>query len=299
MSIFSFFKKTTKTGLNSSIDSSELVEGTTGSTDEKQDVQTALSIAPEWQISKEQEYVLKFLSNDLPPLKADQLSLAGIDIDVEENSGDWNVQAFFRSSLETPITLGKAELLLMDADNKAIAAQEFNLSEIGALPPLSNRPWIFKFNKNNITATAAPTDQWTLAFNVQSLVPHSLDLDPAWDSVLPDDQKEALGEIVKNLPALKPREVNITGFQSKFTKDGSLAASVFIRNGHTQHIQLEKLPLEVLDATGTQVVKGSFKLDDLIVKANTSKPWTFIFPKETLQIEEPDLSRWTARVPRG
>lgn len=298
MSIFSFFNKTTKTGLDSTVDSAEVMEGSSGQAETKDDVVTTLSISPDWKISKEQEYVLKFLSNDLPPLKADQLSLSGIDIEEEKRTGDWNVQAFFRSSLDRPMTLGKAELLLLNGDGKVLAAQEFDLSQLGAIPALANRPWIFKFDKKNITAEQVPVENWTLAFNVQSLVPHSLDLDAAWDEALPDEQKNALNSIVKNLPPLNPREVNITGFQSKLTKEGNLAASVFIRNGHTQHIQLEKLPLEVLDANGKQIVTGSFNLDNLLVKANTSKPWTFIFPKEMLKIEEPDLSRWTARVPK-
>lgn len=298
MSIFSFFNKTTKTGLDSTIDSTEVVEGSSAQTEAKSDVFTSLSISPDWKISKEQEYVLKFLSNDLPPLKADQLSLSGIDIELEKRTGNWNVQAFFRSSLDRPMTLGKAELLLLDGDSQVLAAQEFDLSELGAIPPLSNRPWVFQFEKDNIAAPEVPAENWTLAFNVQSLVPHSLDLDPAWEEALPEEQKNALSAIVNDLPALNPREVNITGFQSKMTQEGNLAASVFIRNGHTQHIQLEKLPLEVLDANGQQVVSGSFNLDNLMVKANTSKPWTFIFPKDMLQIQEPDLSRWTARVPK-
>lgn len=298
MSIFSFFNKTTKTGLDSTIDSTEVVEGSSAQTDAKSDVFTSLSISPDWKISKEQEYVLKFLSNDLPPLKADQLSLSGIDIELEKRTGNWNVQAFFRSSLDRPMTLGKAELLLLDGDSQVLAAQEFDLSELGAIPPLSNRPWVFQFGQDNIAAPEVPAENWTLAFNVQSLVPHSLDLDPAWEEALPEEQKNALSAIVNDLPALNPREVNITGFQSKMTQEGNLAASVFIRNGHTQHIQLEKLPLEVLDANGQQVVSGSFNLDNLMVKANTSKPWTFIFPKDMLQIQEPDLSRWTARVPK-
>lgn len=298
MNLFSFFKNAKKTGTDTTVSSTEFLESTNEENNDHNEMTTALSIAPEWKVSKEQEYVLKFLSNDLPPLKTNQLSLSGIEIDVDKNTGDWNVQAFFRSSLDRPIKLGRAELMLLDANNDVLAAQEFDLSELGTLPAFSNRPWIFKFDQKNLNASEVPMEQWSLAFNVQSLVPHSLDLEPAWDEALPKEQKASLKELVKNLPALKPREVNITGFQSRFTEDGNLAVSIFIRNGHTKHIQLDKLPLEVLDARGEQVAQGSFKLDNLTVKANTSKPWTFIFPKEMLKTDTPDLSRWTARVPQ-
>lgn len=299
MNIFSFFKKTTKTGHDSTVDSFELMqEGLLNSKEADNEVTTTLSISPEWNISREQEYVLKFLSNDLPPLKADQLSLSGIDIDEEQNSGAWNVQAFLRSSLDRPVLLGKVELMVLDEDETILAAQEFDLSEMGTLPAASNRPWIFKFEKKNVVNSLVPTSDWTLSFNVRSLVPHSLDLDPSWSEALPEDQIKALQELITELPDLKPRVFNITGFQADITEDGSLAASVFLRNANTRQIQLDKIPLEILDASGNQVAKGSFKLDSLLVKANSSKPWTFIFPKQMININNPDLSKWTARIPK-
>ena len=295
MSIFSLFKKEVKTGSDSIIDSTELIGESLEETGEAAQVVTSLSISPEWNLAKEQEYVLKFLSNDLQPLKPNQLSLAGIGIEKEISTGDWHVQAFMRSSLDRPITLGKAELLVLDGDQNPVASQEFDLSLLGALPPQSDRPWIFTFDKKNIKSEDPSALEWTLAFNVQSLVPHSLDLEESWAQALSPEQKTALENAVKNLPALKPREVNIVGFQSKFTENGDFAVSVFIRNGHTRHINLEQAPLEILDANGQLVSKGSFKLDGFTVKANTTRPWTFIFPKKLLLIDNPDLSRWTAR----
>src|SRR5690606_14109333 len=120
-----------------------------------------------------------------------------------------------------------------------------------------------------------PTENWKLAFNVQSLVPHRLDLEQAWEDGLTDEQKEGLATVVQGLPKLNSREVNISGFQVMQQEDGSIVTSVFIRNGHSKQIDIEQLPLELIDATGDLVAKGSFELAPLSVKANTSKPWTF------------------------
>ncbi|MTD30502.1 accessory Sec system S-layer assembly protein [Planomicrobium sp. YIM 101495] len=296
MSIFSFFNKTDKTGRDSTINSEEVLAGS--ESEGKDEVTTSLVMPEQWNISKEQEYVLKFHSNDLKPLKSNQLSLAGITIDEDKVSGDWIVQAFVRSSLNQEVKLGKMELILMDADNAAITSKEFDLGELGVLPPKSNKPWIFTFEKKLVDGKTFPGDDWLLAFNVQSIFPHAIDLDESWEKALPETQKNALEELVKTLPKLKPSEVNITGFQASFRDDGNLVVSLFIRNGHTKHIQLEKLPLEVLDAKGTRVVKGTFELDQLLVKANTSKPWTFIFPAQTLANPQPDLSKWAVRIPQ-
>ncbi|WP_088006218.1 accessory Sec system S-layer assembly protein [Indiicoccus explosivorum] len=313
MGIFSFFKKTTKTGADTTVESSEL----TGQTDEQEELEgqepepgqegagqaeapaevgTSLSVHPDWEVSKEQEYVLKFLSNDLPKLKANQLSLSGIDIEPEEKTGNWQVEAFLRSSLNKEIKLGSMELLVLDSSGKPVAAQEFDMSELGTIPARSDRPWVFEFRKENIRTEEVPGEGWKLTFNIKSLLPHMLDLDPTWKDALTDDQKKVLAKAVSTLPKLKPGEVNVTGFQIRQLDNGALAVSLLIRNGRKRNLVIEKIPLEVLDAQGRRVAAGSFNLDKLQVRANTTKPWNFIFPKEMLLVDEPDFSRWTVRV---
>lgn len=297
MNFLSFFKRAKKTGADSTIDSHELVDQVNEST-ETEEVETELSYHPEWNVTQEQGYVFRFLSNELEPLKPNQISLSGIDIDVELANENWLVKAFFRSSLDQQVSIGKVELMLLDEDDKLLASEEFNLAELGDIPARSARPWIFEFKKENVFAEEPPVEGWKLVFNVQSMVDHKLEFEPSWEEGLTEEQKEELAKVVEGLPKLKPREVNISGFQVKQEKEGGISASVFIRNGHSKEITLERLPLELIDASGDVVAGGSFELDKLSIKANTSKPWTFTYPKELIQKENPDLSRWAIRVPQ-
>lgn len=297
MNLFSFFKKVEKTGTDSTIDSKEIIDATDAATG-SDEIETALSFHPEWNVPQEQEYVFRFLSNELEPLKPNQISLSGIDIDVDAATGNWLVKAFFRSSLDQQISVGEVELMLLDEEGKTLASAEFDLKELGDIPARSARPWVFPFTAENIFAEEPPAENWKLAFNVQSMVPHSLELDSAWEEGLGEEQKKALAEVVEGLPKLKPREINISGFQIKEDNNGGISASVFVRNGHSKSVNIEQLPLELIDATGDLVATGSFKLNPLSVSANTTKPWTFTYPKELIQKESPDFSRWTVRVPQ-
>lgn len=295
MGLFSFFNKTKKTGTDSTVESNELIKSDS-STSSNEFIETTLSYHPSWDVPQEQQYVFSFLSNELPPLKPNQISLSGIDIDVNEQSGEWLVKAFFRSTLSKPMTMDDVELLILDQDNQILASKEFDLSVLGELPPNSDRPWVFSFDNEAIKTHELPQEGWKIAFNVQSLIPHRLDLHESWEESLTQEQKETLQNIVKDLPKLKAQEVNFIGFQVAPQPEGHLAVSLFIRNGNKQHINLEQLPLELLDANGQTVARGSFKLDKLEVKANTSKPWTFIFPSQMITKENPDLSRWAVKV---
>ncbi|MET3576795.1 accessory Sec system S-layer assembly protein [Bhargavaea ullalensis] len=297
MNFFSMFKKTDKKGADSTVSSEELTEGVQAAGGDEL-IDTALSLHPEWQVPQEQEYVFRFLANELEPLKPNQLSLAGIDIDEDERNGQWLVKAFFRSSVPQPVQMGPVELLLVTKDGKLAASKEFDMQELGELEPETARPWVFVFDKQDQFLQEKPEEGWTLNFNVQSLAPHRLELKPEWENSLDEEQKQALGELVKSLPALRPRELNMTGFQARPQDDGGMAIALLIRNGYSRKINLEQLPLEVVDAAGDVICKGTFTLPPLEVSANTTTPWTFVFPKEVVQKQNPDLSRWTARVPQ-
>ncbi len=298
MGLFSFFKKSDTVGKDSAIDSKEIVQGKTPLSTKSQ-VKTKLSFHPDWNVPQEQQYVFNFLANDLQPLKPNQLSLAAINIEEDKKSGAWNVKAFFRSSLSQPIELGEIELLLLDKEGKRIGAKTFNFKELGVIPPNSARPWVFEFDKASVEAAEVPEEGWTIAFNLISLRGHQLDLDETWKKQLPKEQQEKLAEIIKGLPKLGKTEVNFTGLQVRLNDDQSLHASIFIRNGNDKSINLEQLPLEIIDANGKRIAKGSFKMDPVLtVQPNSTKPWTFIFPAELVEAEGADLSRWTARVPQ-
>lgn len=298
MKLFNFFKKTEVKAKNKAIESYELLaKHKTDKKKSSKDIDTPLSLAEDWDISQEQLYVFQFLSNDLEPLKQNQLSISGIDLEQDEQ-GNTVVKAFVRQTLDEAIELGEVELLLLDEKGELIASQRFDLSELGTLPARTARPWVFVFNKENVEVDEVPEENWTIAFNVESMMPHRLDLDEAWEKALSQEQKDSLSKVIEGLPKLQPKEVNIIGFQITEQEDQSLAVSLFVRNGHTKRINIEQMPLEILDANQKVVAKGSFDLAPLSVKANTSKPWTFIFPKEMVDLQDADLSRWTAKIPQ-
>jgi len=288
-------KKTDKVSGDSAVDTKELVKDSKQSQENKL-VKTKLSFHPSWNVPQEQQYVFRFLANELAPLRPNQLSLAAINIE-KDVAGAWQVKAFFRSSLPQPIELGEVELILLDKDDKRLGSKWFDFKELGKIPPESARPWVFKFENNYLETEEIPEEGWKIAFNLASLREHQLDLDETWKKQLPKEQQEILAKIVKDLPKLEKNEVNFTGLQIKLQEDNSLHASVFIRNGNSKAINLEQLPLEIIDANGKQVAKGSFKMDPVLtVQPNSTKPWTFIFPESLVDAEGADLSRWTPRV---
>ena len=294
-----FFKrdknKIAKDGDDFTVDSMELLgeqEETTGV-----EVKTKLHYPAKLKVTQEEKYYYQFLNNELPLLKENQISLSGIELKLED--GNVMVRALIRSSLKKAITFqDKASLLLLDPEGKPLAHQAFDLTELGEIPAESSVPWVFMFQKQNVTGKEIPQTDWKLAFEIEK--PHALDLEESWEKSLAATTKERLEKLVNDMAPPKSGEVNFVGIQALINEeDGSLHTTLLIRNGSKKNINFEQLPLAIRDASDEVVAEGSFHFKQFEVKANTSKPWTFMFPRELVLKEKIDLSSWKASIPKG
>ena len=299
--MFSFFKRKNKNddtlkndGLETSVSAGDVTgeEAETG----QEEVTTALSLHPSQTISQEQMYVLRFLNNELPPLKRNQLSLSGIEWNEQPNG--IAVSAFVRNTVNRDITLGDVPLLLLNEKNELKARNTFKLKELGSLPADSSRPWTFLFPSASLNnQVELGKENWSIAFDLTSHK-HRLELDEKWEKTLPEEQKENLKKIVEKLGDPAKNELNFTGLSATTLENGNLTISLLIRNGYDRNVNIEKLPLQLIDATGDLVAEGQFNIGNFEVKANTTKPWTFVFPASLIQKENPNFSKWSVRVTR-
>ncbi|MFY0543136.1 accessory Sec system S-layer assembly protein [Brevibacillus sp. H7] len=264
-------------------------------------VATALSLHPSWEakLSSQERYALSFMAQELPPLAEGNLSIAGISLTPHEEGVE--VTALLRNGTNRPIRLNTMTLLILFGDQQLFTRQSFDLSQIGEIPPYSARPWTFVFNREHFLQVNVLLTNWKVAFELAQkklVLPQQLELEESWIKALTDEQKNHLIELAKRLPPLQQGEVNIQSVSISRTEDG-LRALLLIRNGSNQSLSLERLPLALYDATGDKVAEGVFELGGLTVNANTSKPWLFIYPQESIIKQEPDFTRWKVSVPQA
>ncbi|AEH46335.1 accessory Sec system S-layer assembly protein [Parageobacillus thermoglucosidasius] len=294
--MFPFFKKQKqqKDEHDSVVEANELLENSEADSDEEE-VKTELSFHPSWNVSIEERYYYQFLHNQQRPLKKNQISLSGIDL--KQVPRGYVVTAFVRNSLSRPVAFTPAPLLLLGPNNEVLARKVFDLSELGEIPPCCSRPWKFLFEQETLRTSELPLVDWKLAFELPKQKHHSLDLAESWEKSLAAEDKQKLQALVQSLQPPKPGEVNFMGLQAQQTEQGDLHVTLLIRNGSDKNIHIEQLALQVHDASGDIVASGAFSLDHFEVKANTSKPWTFIFPKSLVTKENPDLRSWKVSLP--
>ncbi|MFJ7745066.1 accessory Sec system S-layer assembly protein [Peribacillus sp. NPDC097295] len=259
-------------------------------------VYTTLVFHDESDFSKQEKYVYQFHHQQLPSLKPNQISISGVKLSRFEE--EVMIMAFIRNTLDKAVRFEVVDLLLLNENGQALAKKSFDLSEMGEIPAVSCMPWSFLFEEEDIMAKI-PDNGWKIAFELKNQAPqeHELDLAPTWKEQLSNAQRENLQQLVAGLPKLNQGEVNFMGLEAAFKENDQLAITILIRNGSDKGIKIEKLPLIVEDADGDQVCQGGFSLDNFEVKANSSKPWTFIFPGDLVKKKNPDLSRWKVYPP--
>ncbi|MBU8881112.1 accessory Sec system S-layer assembly protein [Bacillus sp. FJAT-29790] len=292
-----FFKKNKKgepklDGRESTIPSEDLVDASIEKNKEDELVETDLSFHPEWKVSTEDQYVYRFLNNECPPLKFGEISLTGISIQKKDNKG-CVVTAFIRNGVDRSIRIVKASLGLLDSKDKLLGRKLFDFDEIGEIPAKSSRPWQFHFTNKDLFTEELPLEGWKLVFLIEKEKgKHRLEFHESWNKTLSDEQKENMHRIVESIDPPKEGELNFMGLQINKVDNGEIHVLMLIRNGRKNDVTIENLPLQIEDATGKLVAKGSFILNHFTVKSNTSKPWTIIFPQSNVRKENLDFSNW-------
>ncbi|KGX93936.1 hypothetical protein N781_01795 [Pontibacillus halophilus JSM 076056 = DSM 19796] len=274
------------------VSAEELVDGASSSGMDE-DVYTELSLHPQWKVTEEDNYVYRFKNNQAPAMKPNQISLFVLDVMHKEN--ELTVEAFVRSSLNKKIQLQTTNLMLMQEDGKKLGRKAFSLFELGDLPPQSSRPCMFTFQQQDLIVPLEEisSSDIKLVFEFKKTTPkHALDLEESWKQSMADEDISKLQAFSSSLKPLKPGEVNFLGIQVRQQSTGDLSVTLLIRNGSDKTMSLQNLPLQVEDANGDLIAKGTFTLQDFTIKANTSKPWTFIFPASMLKQEEFNLDSW-------
>ncbi|WP_430509967.1 accessory Sec system S-layer assembly protein [Gottfriedia solisilvae] len=296
--MFSSIKRLLQKGKDSTVSSNDLLHDSSKALPEQteheavEEIFPKISFHPLMYIEDETRYVYQFLNNELPPLQPNQLSLSAIDIEVDEEGA--MVTAFIRNSLAKSILLQDVNLLLLSEERELLARKEFSLEELGELPASSSRPWRFYFERETLLKEELPKSGFQLAFDLTKNE-HKLDLEPTWEAQLSDVQKEELAKLVASLPKLGENELSLHSISASLKEDGNLAATLLIRNGSKQAVNLEVLPLELFDENFEIIARGSFTLAPLTILPNTSKPWTFIFPASL--VEKQEFTKWSVRIP--
>ncbi|MDQ0269125.1 SLAP domain-containing protein [Cytobacillus purgationiresistens] len=218
---------------------------------------------------------------------------------LEEVNGHLFVKAFLRNTLDQPIRFEKMDLVLITEKNQPFARKTFDIFELIEVPAMSSVPWKFLFTEDDRLGVELPAnDQWRIAFEMVEEPDngHRLELEPIWEERLSEQDKKNLEATVMGLRELKKDELNFTGLNMKFIEPNKAAVTVLIRNGYEKALNIETLPLMVVDANEKTICEGAFKLEDFSVNPNTSKPWSFIFNEVHMKNANPDLSRWKVIV---
>ncbi|MFY0543137.1 SLAP domain-containing protein [Brevibacillus sp. H7] len=261
-------------------------------------VQTELSLHPVWeqQLDAEKKYTLRFLQAELPEMVEGTLGVTGFSLMPQE--GGVNVAMFFRNASSHTARFKNVTLTIL-LDDKPFARQRFDLSDLGAIPPHSSRPWEVFFPAESFLHDNFAFTRWKVTLNFgkrEHVWPKHLDLDPEMEARMTDRQKERLEVIVRTLPSMKPDSVEITGFDIGVTEDGKLVAGLLFRNALRERYSPQKLRIKITDAVGDLVASGSIDASKVQVRPGTARPWLVVFPASSVKKPNADLSRWYLEV---
>lgn len=287
--MFGIGNKKKREGKSTSVDANKIGLQNKEGNDQEATYSPNFMLHPNFSVSKEEEYILRFFHSELEPLKQNQINLTGISL-LKQEDGSLKVITFLRNSLPKNFTLDETKLVLMDKEGQIIARHTADLKTLGTITSMTTMPIEIIFPNDKIKATEFETTDFSIQFDLS--LPHHLDWDPAVKEQLSEETVEKITKIVEDLPEQKEDTVNFTGLKIQPLENGLTQVSLFIRNFYDKNIKIEQLPIKIFDANRVLFAEAQVTLENYEVKANTTKLLIVNLPKETIKNPDVDLSRW-------
>lgn len=257
-------------------------------------VSTVLSLLDEEEnvVSDVQKEIFEDEIKELPPIKEGQLNVSGI---YAYDEGDkLEVKIYVRNGLSDKLNLKMIPFVIKNSKGDILAAQQFNLSCLGELPPHSARPIKLYFDKKNVKVDKIPQDDWEVALNGEFNVTSTVR--PIYEGLpegISDEDKLVFNKFLAELPEMEEGEFSISTFSIGIQTNGNILVTTVMRNGSNQPITINKMPMTVLDAKKRAVKSESFELKDFTVSPYRAKICNFAFPTDVHPEQDQALDGWS------
>lgn len=112
---------------------------------------------------------------------------------------------------------------------------------------------------------------------------------PVWEQQLTEKEKELYIQKAQSID-LPEESFTATPIKTKYKKNGGLVATVFLHNGFSYPLRLQKQAVRITDHHNETVAQGIFS-SSLEIDPMSSQPWSFVFSQQMTEQADADLSK--------
>ncbi|NMM65059.1 SLAP domain-containing protein [Clostridium sp. P21] len=146
---------------------------------------------------------------------------------------------------------------------------------------------MMKKMKNNKSNRVADVNAETLE------VPTVLSLLENDDNVMSDVQKDILEDEIKELPPIKEGQLNVSGVYA-YDLGEKIEVKAYIRNGFSEEISLDKIPLIIYNSKNQMLAYQIFNLKNLgAIPPKGARPVKVCFEKKNVYVEKIPMDDWS------
>jgi SLAP domain-containing protein len=253
-------------------------------------------------IPNEQRYVLQFAFSDLPPIPDGQLAINGYKI--EQTAFSLDVTAFLRNNTEETVHLTLLPLVILDANQNAVARKVFNLDAF-ELEPGTAIPYVFKFFHEDIISFNLDLSAWFIGFHMQNgelrantPVEDPFESNPEynWAQHVSQEDQEVYRQFQQILEQTQD-QVNFIATRIHVSEQDELSVELMLRNGTDESVSFrENMTFTLRDGNSDVIATQAFDLSGISVDPQTVALTTLTFDGGNWIKRDADLSDWTLEV---
>lgn len=113
-----------------------------------------------------------------------------------------------------------------------------------------------------------------------------LEFESSWDKTISDKDRQKIETVFLETSQSNNQRIRLTPLWQAFNHKGEFLVTVLIHNFTMLPYSFQNTKLKYIEANEV-CIEHSFTLPSLSIQAESSTPWTFIFPNESLDNKFP------------
>ncbi|MDX5980040.1 SLAP domain-containing protein [Exiguobacterium profundum] len=205
-------------------------------------------------IPKEDEYVFRYHAKRLPNLMENQVSIELLH--AERIDEGMSTVALFRNTLPSSFEIDELPVLLLDEHHLPLGRKVLSRIDLPKFEPWTSKPVYLHFFPNELFSEVELSDTLRLVFQMNPIDPLQVISDEMRAQFSLSEWRQLMRTNIST-PPVGENEFNLM-LVSVEKEETDVKATILLRNGYDRHLNVEKLPLELVsgeDVVGFKMIR--------------------------------------------
>jgi SLAP domain-containing protein len=242
-------------------------------------------------ISDVQKEIMNEELEQFEPIKENDINISTVYI--YDDGEELEAKVYFRNGFTSNVNFEDLPLVMVTSKGDILAKKNFDLREMGDIPPFGARPWKVYFHKSEVYMDKFLSNECKIIFDskIKAVNYANIELEMLDESMY--ELRTAFEKFLNDLPRIEKGNLSISTFNIGLSNEGAIVVTLLIRNSSEKTVEIKELPIMLRDENNNMAASGQVNLNGFQISSMKARICTLVFDTGLNLNETTPIDKWS------